>query len=35
VAPFDDEGLQTNAVGYILDSSRDLATIEARTQLNE
>ena len=35
VAPFTVEGLQTNAVGYILDSSRALATIAARTQLND
>ena len=35
VAPFTIEGLHANAVGYILDSSRALATIAARTQLND
>jgi hypothetical protein len=35
VAPFVTEGLQANAGRYILDSSRALATIAARTQLND
>jgi len=35
VAPFTVEGLRANAGEYNLDSSRALATIAARTQLNE
>jgi len=35
VAPFVAEGLRANAGRYILDSSRALATIAARTQLDD